>query len=406
MPPAAKPSTTTTDIAITDQTIKNALVSFREPLELFAPRGLNVSDWLQTAMLCISENKKLRTALTTEKGKSSLIHALKYGISTGVSLNPQEGKAALVPFNEEIVFMTMKNGLAQMALDTGMVESIDCDIVRENDGFSIKKTGKGDDFEFSPARKDRGAVDGYFAFVQMKNGGAHIKYMTVGEIEEWRDTKVPEDHLYRKYDDKYETPPRYKKGDKIEDGLWWKNPDAMALKTVTRQLLLALKIPTIEKAVEAEEESVAKTYRDVTEPPAPKGTGGDDLAAKLAAQANPAPAAEPEIRDVTESETASETTEQELPLDEPPAATAPAAPAAPPPGPPRTPPRATPASKPETAPAEKAAATGSERPPLLGDTICMAHPEHRFRKGEVDAMHLNNHLCPKCGGELADDGIF
>jgi recombinational DNA repair protein RecT len=284
------------EIAVSDDTVKMSLMGMESDLAFFSPAGFDVKSWLHTAAMCIMDDKKLRAALATDEGKMSLVHALKYGITTGVSLNPQEGKAVLIPFGNEIVFMVEKNGLCQMALDTGAVESVDADIVRTNDVFEPIKTGHGDDFKFIPARKDRGGVDGYFAFLQMKSGVSHVKYMTIEEIAEWRDTKVPRDHLYRTYDDKYNDPPKFKKGDKIEDAFWWKFPDAAGLKTVIRQLLQGVHIPTIDKTFAFEDAEELSRIKNVTPQ---KGCGSENLAETLAEKAEQAQNAETPVKNVT-----------------------------------------------------------------------------------------------------------
>ena len=113
---------------------------------------------------------------------------------TGLSLNPSEGKSALVCFNKKIdnawhkipTYMIMKNGLIELALESGKVSFITAETVREHDDFSIAKTMEGDKYEFRPHRKARGYIDGFFSAVKMNDGITHCKYMTLEEVNEHR----------------------------------------------------------------------------------------------------------------------------------------------------------------------------------------------------------------------------
>ena len=57
--------------------------------------------FFKSAMLAIIENNDLMQALKTPSGQMSVYNSLKYAASTGLSLNPQEGKAALISYNSK-----------------------------------------------------------------------------------------------------------------------------------------------------------------------------------------------------------------------------------------------------------------------------------------------------------------
>ena len=308
----------TTAIALRDEDVLPLVTTWAPAITPFLPRGRSASRYLQEVALAIVESKELRECLQTQPGRLSVMRAIQRGAASGLSLNPQEGKAAIVVYGKKATWMPMKNGLIDLLMETGSIDAADGFVVKKNDHFALNKTPQGDTFEFEPNLDDRGAVRGYCAFALLKTGKSFVKYMSVADVQEWRDTKVPQATLYHQYDDSYNTPPAYKKGEKKEKSFWWKDPDGAGLKTVAKRLCLELHIPAIEKAVEAED------YDDIPEPgsPAdrtPKGTGADDLAATLAGQEDEGETRAAEDQETTAPAPAGEPVEQDLGLDAKPA---------------------------------------------------------------------------------------
>ncbi len=183
--------------ATQDSLAGDFLKSFGRSLKDYAVRDYNQTSFLKSAMIAIADSKDLSECLTTDAGKRSLFSALRYAATTGLSLNPQEGKAALIPYSGKIQYQVMKNGMIDLALESGKVEFITADYVKENDKFSIKKSVHGDEYVFEPALKDRGDVLGYFSALKMKSGSTHVKWFTAEEIKDHRNkysskTQMPE----------------------------------------------------------------------------------------------------------------------------------------------------------------------------------------------------------------------
>jgi len=151
-------------------------------------RKYDQTAFLKSAMLAIESNPDLKKCITTDIGKASFIQSLRFASTTGLSLNPQEGKSALVPRSTKsgatiVTYQVMKNGMIDLALESGKVEFIEADYVKKNDHFTgIRKTMDGVNYEFSPALKERGDLLGFFAVMKMKSGATHGKWFTLDEI--------------------------------------------------------------------------------------------------------------------------------------------------------------------------------------------------------------------------------
>jgi recombination protein RecT len=221
-------------IATIEKESSDFLTKCQKSLAGYANRKYDKSYFLKSAQLAILENTQLQECFKTDKGKSSLFHALRYAASTGLSLNPQEGKAALIAYRDKngnviVNYQVMKNGLLDLAMESGKVEFILSDVVRENDKYSgIRKTMSGDDFELTISSKDRGTIIGFFAGIKLKSGSTHACYMTIEEMEDHRD--------------KYAKGLYYKDGNPVKDHAWHKSFEGMGLKTVIKRLFRNLSI--------------------------------------------------------------------------------------------------------------------------------------------------------------------
>jgi len=205
------------EVAIkTEKGVVDWLNSIAPNLEYYS--GIKNEEFLRSVALCFVSTPSIMECLSTPNGKASVYNALKYAASTGLSLNPQEGKAAIIAFNGKAQYQVMKNGMIEKAMESGKIESIVTDAVMENDIFEMTKTMNGDEYKFSPARTKRGKVQGVFAVCKFKTGKTQMKYMTVEKIENHRD----------KYSSMFEKNPA--------KSPWNKSFNGMAIKTVLKDL--------------------------------------------------------------------------------------------------------------------------------------------------------------------------
>jgi phage RecT family recombinase len=171
----------------TDAAAGDFLNKFQKSLKDYAIRKYDGRAFLKSAMIAIADSPTLAECLKTDAGKRSLFNAMRYAATTGLSLNPQEGKAALIGYSGKIQYQVMKNGMIDLALESGKVEFITADYVRENDEFRITKSIDGDKYTFAPALRDRGGVLGYYAALKLASGATHVKWLTAEEVKAHRE---------------------------------------------------------------------------------------------------------------------------------------------------------------------------------------------------------------------------
>ena len=255
-----------TAIAVRDEQIFSSIAKWGKDYISPVFQGRDIELWKQDAALAIIESEDLRACMTTESGKISLVRALQRSATSGMSLNPQKGESALVAIGGKISFWPMKNGLAKKALESGVLEFIQSDTVYKGDTFTLKKTAKGDDYDFIPNLENRGEIKGFFAVALFKNGRSVVEYWTLAQANEHKE--------------------KYGKGLSSKLSAWNTNPKAMYEKSVLKALLSGLKIPELERVLEIDnknEEEQEAELRDVTEPQE-KGTGAENLANELKSQ--------------------------------------------------------------------------------------------------------------------------
>lgn len=226
------------------------LTKFSESLAGYAERNYSKDSFFKSIQLAILESEQLQECFKTDAGKASLFHALRFAATTGLSLNPQEGKAALIAYGGKVSYQVMKNGLLDLAMESGMVEFIISETVRENDRWGgVTKTMSGDTFELTIAITNRGNIIGFMAGIKMKTGSTHVSYMTIDEVEDHRDRYAK--GLYYTYDNKQKG---IKSGDIILTHAWHKSFEGMALKTVIKRLFRNISISKdIDKVIGADD---------------------------------------------------------------------------------------------------------------------------------------------------------
>lgn len=263
-----------TAVAVTSQGVQDFLAKHAGELVPFAKRKYDQVAWLQTAVLCILESAQLMEACATEAGKRSLFHALRYAATTGLSLNPQEGKACLVPRQGKIAYWIMSRGWVELLTENPRVDRVHGFAVYTGDEFDLTQTLDGDKYTFRPALDDRGTLRGFVSAIRYyPPGGASgpamtsVHYMSLKQMEEHRA--------------KYET-------FKSADSAWAKSFEGRAIAACVKQHVrrLALGESIVDAALNADDTEGDDEPRDVT-----PGTTAEELERRVTETVGEKPAA-------------------------------------------------------------------------------------------------------------------
>ena len=176
----------------------------------------------------------------------SVFHAALKSVPLGLPIESNIGFAAVIPYGDNASFQIMRNGWMDLLMRTGQVKLIANEIVYE--GQLVKKNRFTGEYVFDEDAKKSDKVIGYMAYVKLVNGFEKTVYWTVEECRA---------HALR-----YSQ--TYKRG----GGIWKDNFDAMALKTVLKNLIVKYcpKSAELQRAVRDDQsvsnEQGASSYAD------------------------------------------------------------------------------------------------------------------------------------------------
>lgn len=213
-----------------------AIVAQKKQTILSVPknREYNGNNFLNSFMLAVEENEHLQNAILDPKSRVDVINSLKRAASNGLSLNPQDGMAGIHAYFSKkkkryvTSYQIYKNGMIQLAMETGKVIFLDADTVYEGDFFEIEKTINGDVYKHIPALKERGEIAGYYSGIKLDNGLTKVTWMTADQM--------------KNHSQRYAA--------SLEPGsAWEKSFEGMGKKTVLKLLLRNIHLPKIKEAV-------------------------------------------------------------------------------------------------------------------------------------------------------------
>lgn len=159
----------------------------------------------------------------------SIIQSALVATTLDLPINPSLGYAYIIPYGAKAQFQLGYKGLIQLAQRTGQYQTISASEVREG---QIKDYDPLKGVEFDWTITD-GEVIGYVAYFKLINGFEKYLYMSLKELEAHG----------KKYSKSYDSKDKYTKE---YNGIWRTNFDAMAKKTVLKQLISKFGIMSVE----------------------------------------------------------------------------------------------------------------------------------------------------------------
>lgn len=124
---------------------------------------------------------------TANKNPSSVHWAMLNVASTGLTLNPANGYAYLVPRDGAIVLDISYKGLIKIATDSGSIMWGRSDVVYEKDSFVYNGPAAMPEHKADVFSLERGRIIGVYCIAKTKEGDILADVMPVSEIEKIRD---------------------------------------------------------------------------------------------------------------------------------------------------------------------------------------------------------------------------
>lgn len=225
-----------------NQGMKKMLDKMKDEIAAALPSMVSSERFQRVALTAFSSNPKLQ-----ECDPVSFLAAMMESAQLGLEPNTPLGQAYLIPFNSKegmkVQFQLGYKGLLELAQRSGKIKTLYAHEVRENDVFDIDY-GLNQTLTHKPLLKgSRGEVIGYYAVYHLDTGGNSFVFMTKDEI--------------------LEHAKKFSKTFKF--GPWQSDFDAMAKKTVIKQLLKYAPLSIeMQRAVSSDETVKTKIDEDMS----------------------------------------------------------------------------------------------------------------------------------------------
>lgn len=188
-------------------TLAQLITQMKPEIARALPNQMNPDRMARIATTVIRQTPALARC-TPESFLGALLTASQLGLEPGPI-----GEAYLVPYGQVCTFVPGYRGLIKLARNSGQLRDIWAEVVFANDTFRYS-LGLHRDLVHEPASGDRGKPVAVYAAAQLVDGGTPFVVMTVDEVEAIR--------------------ARSKAG---KNGPWVTDWNAMAKKTVVKQLM-------------------------------------------------------------------------------------------------------------------------------------------------------------------------
>ncbi len=152
-----------------------------ERFDKLAPQWMRFDAEYGFAVQHLKANDFLRG--TAERNPNSLMAAMSNVAACGLTLNPAEKQAYLIPRKGVVCLDPSYMGLCKLATDTGSILWVQAAVVHEQDQFELQGVDEKPIHKYNPFSKDRGKVVGVYCTAKTHNGDYLTTAMDMDEIE-------------------------------------------------------------------------------------------------------------------------------------------------------------------------------------------------------------------------------
>lgn len=233
------------------------------------PKILPPERFCRVLLTAMNKNPALAEALNDSRNQASVLSAFMRCAEMG--LEPDGRRAVINCYKKgntgtyDVTLIPMFQGLAELAMRSGLISNIHCDKVCENDDFSWENGEIKHKIDF---RKPRGAAYAFYCIVKFKDGSIKTETMSLEEVNAIRDRSTA-----------YQAAKKYGK-----TCPWMTDADEMSKKTVFRRCSKWLPLsPEQRAAIESDDDdysATAASFKQTTEDKFAQAMGMGDAPAE------------------------------------------------------------------------------------------------------------------------------
>lgn len=181
--------------------VKKILDAYNPLIANVLPRHVTPEKLIQVSTLIVSRNQDLKKCTT-----KSLIGAIMGAGVSGLDLNPALGQAYLIPRwnsktrENEANFQIGYQGYVQLMQQSGRVQTVYAEVVRENDEFRVSY-GLDPDIKHVPNIDDPGELKYAYAVVKFKDGGHVFRVLNRRQVMARKNKSMAKDSKFSPWND-------------------------------------------------------------------------------------------------------------------------------------------------------------------------------------------------------------
>ncbi len=162
---------------------------------------------------CLNNDTLRKTA---QEDSTSLKLAMFNVAAIGLSLNPSQGLAYLVPRKGKVILDISYRGLIALAVETGSILWAKAELVYTNDEFVYKGPAEKPDHTCDPFSTNRGEVRGGYCIAELPGGGVLVEPMSRADMDKIKATSAAANGPWKNWEDQMQLKSVVKRASK-----WW-----------------------------------------------------------------------------------------------------------------------------------------------------------------------------------------
>lgn len=195
------------------QKAKNYVETHAEEIRAMLPNHIEQERFMRNMGRQLVGNRNLQDC-----DPSSLVTACVEAANLGLDIGTL-GSCWIIPFGRTATLVVGYQGLIDLAIRSGTVKAIHCEVVRANDEYGANQRDFYHSYDPFALESERGEIIGTYCIIDLENGSSQYETMSVEQVEKVRSSS--------------------RAGG---SGPWVDHWDRMAIKTVLRRALTKIKL--------------------------------------------------------------------------------------------------------------------------------------------------------------------
>lgn len=151
-------------------------------IQMLLPEGQDAMRLVRQAQMMLAHNSGLASC-TPKSITLAVLRLAQFGLELGIT-------AHIIPYGSEAVLVIDYKGLVELAMRTGLIESVSAYVVHEGDPHFEVRYGTEPRIDHMPSLDaDPGEAIGCYAVAKLPSGGTIFTYLRLDEIEAVRNGK-------------------------------------------------------------------------------------------------------------------------------------------------------------------------------------------------------------------------